>query len=87
VLAKALPKTAKAGKPITIAAATKSKVAVKVAVSGKGCKVAPVKDKKKKVVSYKVTMGKKGVTCTVTVTAPATAKVAALKSVTKIKGS
>jgi len=86
-LAKALPKTAKAGKPISIAAATKSKVAVKVKVTGSGCKVAPVKDKKKKIVSYKVTMGKKGVTCTVTVTAPATSKVAALTSVTKIKAS
>lgn len=86
-LAKAIPAKAKAGKPITIAAATKSKVAVKVKVAGKGCKVAPVKDKKKKIVSYKVTMGKKGATCTVTVTAPATSTVAALKSVTKIKAS
>ena len=86
-LAKAIPAKAKAGKPITIAAATKSKVAVKVKVAGKGCKVVPVKDKKKKIVSYKVTMGKKGVTCTVTVTAPATSTEAALNSVTAIKAS
>ena len=86
-LVKAIPTKAKAGKSITIAALTKSKVAIKVKVAGKGCKVAPVKDKKKKIVSYKITMGKKGVTCTVTVTAPATSKVAALKSVTKIKVS
>lgn len=86
-LAKAIPTKAKAGKPITIGAVSKSKVALKVKVAGKGCKVAPVKDKKKKIVSYKITMGKKGVTCTVTVTAPATSSVAALKSVTKIKAS
>jgi hypothetical protein len=86
-LAKKVPTKAKAGKAITISAVTKSKVATKVTVKGKGCKVAPVKDKKKKVVSYKVTMGKKGVTCTVTVTAPKTSKVAALKSVTKIKAT
>jgi hypothetical protein len=89
VLVKALPKTAKAGKSITIAAATKSKVAVKVKVTGTGCKVAAIKDAKdkKKIASYKITMGKKGVTCTVTVTAPETTTVAALKSVTKIKAS
>jgi hypothetical protein len=85
-LVKALPAKAKAGKSITIAAVTKSKVAVKVKVAGKGCKVAAVKDKKnkKKISSYKVTMGKPGTTCTVTVTAKATSKVAALKLVKKI---
>jgi hypothetical protein len=88
-LVKALPKKAKAGKSITIAAVTKAKVAAKVTVKGKGCKVTAVKDKKnkKKIASYKVTMGKKGVTCTVTVTAPKTSKWAALKSVTKIKAT
>jgi hypothetical protein len=88
-LAKKVPAKAKAGKTITIAAVTNAKVATKVTVKGKGCKVAAVKDKKnkKKIASYKVTMGKKGVTCTVTVTAPATTKVAALNSVTPIKVS
>jgi hypothetical protein len=88
-LAKAVPAKAKAGKSIKIAAVTNAKVATKVTVKGKGCKVAAVKDKKnkKKIASYKVTMGKKGATCTVTVTAPATATVAALNSVTAIKAS
>jgi hypothetical protein len=86
-LVKALPAKAKAGKSITIAAVTKSKVAVKVKVAGKGCKVAAVKDKKnkKKIVSYKITMGKPGTSCTVTVTAKATSQLAALKLVKKIK--
>jgi hypothetical protein len=88
-LAKKVPTKAKAGKAITIAAVTKAKVATKVKVKGKGCKVTAVKDKKnkKKIKSYRVTMGKKGVTCTVTVTAPKTSKWAALKSVTKIKAT
>jgi hypothetical protein len=88
-LAKAVPAKAKAGKSIKIAAVTNAKVATKVKVKGKGCKVVAVKDKKnkKKIASYKVTMGKKGATCTVTVTAPATATVAALNSVTKVKAS
>ena len=88
-LVKAIPTKAKAGKAITIAAVTNAKVATKVKVKGKGCKVAAVKDKKnkKKIASYKVTMGKKGGTCTVTVTAPATTAVAALNSVTAIKVS
>ena len=88
-LVKAIPTKAKAGKAITIAAVTNAKVATKVKVKGKGCKVAAVKDKKnkKKIASYKVTMGKKGGTCTVTVTAPATTAVAALNSVSKIKAS
>jgi hypothetical protein len=84
---KALPKTAKAGKSVTIAALTGSKVAVKVVVSGQGCKVAAVKDKKKKVVSHKLTMGKKNVTCTVTVTAPGSSTLNALKYVAKIKAT
>jgi hypothetical protein len=88
-LAKAVPAKAKAGKSIKIAAVTNAKVATKVKVKGKGCKVVAVKDKKnkKKIASYKVTMGKKGATCTVRVTAPATATVAALNSVTKVKAS
>ena len=88
-LVKAIPTKAKAGKVITVAAVTNAKVAAKVTVKGKGCKVTAVKDKKnkKKIASYKVTMGKKGVTCTVTVTAPATTAVAALNSVTAIKVS
>jgi hypothetical protein len=83
----ALPKTAKAGKPVSIAAATKQKVAVKVVVSGKGCKVAAVKDKKKKVVSHKLTMGAKGVTCKVTVTAVTTSKLKAFSYVASIKAN
>jgi len=88
-LVKALPAKAKARKSITIAAATKSKVAVTVKVKGKDCKVTAVKDKKnkKKIASYKVKMGKKGMTCTVTVTAPKTSKVAAFKLVKKIKAT
>jgi hypothetical protein len=84
---KALPKTAKAGKSVAISALTGSKVAVKVTVSGKGCKVAAVKDKKKKVVSHKLTMGKKNVTCTVTVTAPGSSTLNTLKYVAKIKAT
>jgi intracellular sulfur oxidation DsrE/DsrF family protein len=83
----ALPKTAKAGKSVSIAAATKQKVAVKVVVSGKGCKVAAVKDKNKKVVSHKLTMGAKGVTCKVTVTAVATSTLKAFSYVANIKAN
>lgn len=83
----ALPKNAKAGKSVSIEAATKQKVAVKVVVSGNGCKVAAVKDKNKKVVSHKLTMGAKGVTCKVTVTAVATSTLNAFSYVANIKAT
>jgi hypothetical protein len=82
----ALPKTVKAGKSVTIAALTGSKVAVKVVVTGTGCKVAAVK-KSGKTTGHKVTVGKKNVTCTVTVTAPGTSALNAFKAVYKVKAN